>query len=144
MEVDPLDYIEKHSPEFIEMASSYHRMERLSNPDGYGKRTGDCGDTVEIFLTITNNTIECVSIQVDGCLNTVATANTVAHMTEGKTIEEAWDITPEKVADYLKTLEPDHFHCAELAVGAFCLALVNYRDLKKNSWKKSYMATPKP
>lgn len=139
MSADPLEFIEHHSPEFIEMASDYHRMERLAHPDGYGKRTGDCGDTVEMFLTIRDDgVIETVSIQVDGCLNTVATANTVAFMSEGKTVEEAWDITPEKVADYLKTLEEDHFHCAELAVGAFCLALVNHRDMKQNSWKKSY------
>ena len=134
-----LEFLEKHSPEFIEMASNYDRFERLSNPDGYGKRTGDCGDTVEIFLTVDkDNRIEHVSIQVDGCLNTVATANTVAHLTEGKTVEDAWDISPEKVFEYLKTLEEDHFHCAELAVGAFFLALVNHRELKKNSWKKSY------
>jgi nitrogen fixation NifU-like protein len=145
MDGNPLDFMDRHSPEFIEMASSYERMERLSNPDGYGKRTGDCGDTVEIFLTISpDNVIENVSIQVDGCLNTVATANTVAVMSEGKTVEEAWDITPEKVAGYLKTLEEDHFHCAELAVGAFCLALVNHRELKQKSWKKSYGNTSRP
>lgn len=139
MGADPLEFIEHHSPEFIEMASDYHRMERLAHPDGYGKRTGDCGDTVEMFITVRGDgVIDTVSIQVDGCLNTMATANTVAFMSEGKTVEEAWDITPEKVADYLKTLEEDHFHCAELAVGAFCLALVNYRDLKQNRWKKSY------
>jgi nitrogen fixation protein NifU and related proteins len=139
MEQQELDFFDKHSTEYIEMAYDYHRFERLSHPDGYGKRIGECGDTIEIFLTIGDgDRIEGVSIQVDGCLNTVATANTVAHLSEGKSVDDAWDITPEKVADYLKTLEEDHFHCAELAVGAFCLALVNYKDLKKNPWKKSY------
>jgi nitrogen fixation NifU-like protein len=139
MSESAMEYFEKHSPEFIEMASNYDRMERLENPDGYGKRTGDCGDTVELFLTVdVEKRIEYVSIQVDGCLNTVATANTVAHMVEGRSVDEAWDITPEKVAGYLKTLEEDHFHCAELAVGALFLALVNYRELSKNSWKKTY------
>lgn len=139
MEKNELDFLDRHSAEFLEMAYNYHRFERIEQPDGYGKRTGDCGDTVEMFLTIgTNERIETVSIQVEGCLNTVATANTVAHFSEGRTVEEAWDITPEKVFNYLKTLEDDHFHCAELAVGAFCLALVNYRDLKTKPWKKSY------
>ncbi|MBU1171716.1 MAG: iron-sulfur cluster assembly scaffold protein [Proteobacteria bacterium] len=139
MDKNELDFLDRHSPEFIEMAYDYKRLERLDHPDGYGKRTGDCGDTVEIFLTVDQqDRIESVSIQVDGCLNTVATANTVAHLSEGRTVDQAWDITPEKVADYLKTLEEDHFHCAELAVGAFCLALVNYKDLKKKPWKKTY------
>lgn len=139
MEEQGLDFFDKHSTEFLEMAYDYHRFERLTHPDGYGKRTGECGDTIEMFLTVDKqDRINAVAIQVDGCLNTVATANAVAFLSEGRTVEEAWDITPEKVADYLKTLEEDHFHCAELAVGAFCLALVNYKDLKKKPWKKSY------
>lgn len=139
MDDNTLDFLDHHSPEFIEMAYDYSRMEKITAPDAYGKRTGDCGDTIEMFLQIsTDEIIEHVSISVDGCINTVATANTVAIMTEGKHIDIAWEVTPEKIFDYLKTLEEDHFHCAELAVGAFFLALTNYRQLKKKSWKKSY------
>ena len=116
------NFLEHHSDQFIEMAYSYERFERVEDPDGYGKRVGDCGDTVEMFVTVEKEHLKHVSIQIDGCLNTVACANTVASLTEGKALEEAWEITPEKVADFLKTLEEDHFHCAELSVGAFFLA----------------------
>jgi nitrogen fixation NifU-like protein len=34
------------------MAFRHDRREAIEHPDGYGKRTGDCGDTVEMFLTI--------------------------------------------------------------------------------------------
>lgn len=139
MDDNTFDFLDHHSAEFIEMAYDYSRMEKITTPDAYGKRTGDCGDTIEMFLQISSDEIiEHVAISVDGCINTVATANTVAIMTEGKHIDLAWDITPEKIFDYLKTLEEDHFHCAELAVGAFFLALTNYRQLKNKSWKKSY------
>ena len=139
MNDNTFDFLDHHSPEFIEMAYNYSRMERITTPDAYGKRVGDCGDTIEMFLQISNDDIiQNVSISVDGCVNTVATANTVALMTEGRHIDLAWEITPEKVFSYLKTLEEDHFHCAELAVGAFFLALTNYRQLKQKTWKKSY------
>lgn len=139
MEDNTLDFLDDHSPEFIEMAYDYSRMERVTSPDAYGKRTGDCGDTIEMYLKINPEAIiEHVSINVDGCINTIATANTVAVMTEGKSVDEAWEITPEKIFDYLKTLDEEHFHCAELAVGAFFLALTNYRQLKEKSWKKTY------
>lgn len=139
MENKDYEFMSGHSDEYIEMASDYSRFERLENPDGYGKRTGVCGDTIEIFLTVDENEcIECVSIQVEGCLNTVATANTVARLTEGRTVDEAWGITAEKVAGYLKTLEEDHFHCAELAVGAFYLSLVNYKQTKNKPWTRPY------
>lgn len=140
MDQQAIDFIENHSPEFIEMAFNYDRVEKLDSPDGYGRKTGDCGDTVEYFLVVdkSTDTINRVSLNIDGCVNTLACSNTVAMMTEGKTIADAWDLTPEAIADYLKTLEEDHFHCAELSAGAFFLALSNYWELKKNSWKKQY------
>ena len=79
----------------------------IKRPDGYGKRTGDC-------------------------------ANTVAELTEGKKVEAAWEITPENVIDYLETLPPENHHCAELAVGAFYLALSNYQEIQRDPWKKRY------
>lgn len=138
MEHHEQSFLDTHSDEYIEMAYSYERLERVENPDGYGKRVGDCGDTVEMFLTIDGGIITHVSIQVDGCMNTIACANTVAIMTEGHPVDEAWEVTPEKVADYLKTLDENHFHCAELSVGAFFLALNDYRMKNRNGWKKNY------
>ena len=44
----------------------------------------------------------------------------------------------EDVIDFLETLAAENFHCAELAVGAFYLALSNYQELNRNSWKKPY------
>jgi len=61
-------------------------------------------------------------------LNTNACANTVARLGEGKSLEGAWEITPEMIIEYLETLPSHETHCAELAVGAFYLALSGYRD----------------
>lgn len=139
MDNNTLDFLDHHSPEFIEMAYDYSRIEKPAESNAYGKRTGECGDTIEMFLTISeDDIIQFVSIHIDGCINTMATANTVAFLTEGRHIDLAWEITPETVADYLKTLDEDHFHCAELAVGALFLALTNYKQYKKNKWKKLY------
>ena len=103
-------------------------MERVQHPNGYGKRIGDCGDTIEFFLTCRGNRLMQVAFQVEGCLNTVACCNTIVSMCQGSTLDQAWEITPEQVIDFLKTLPEDHFHCAQLAVGAFYLALA---DIKK-------------
>jgi hypothetical protein len=37
---------------FLEMAFRTDRRERLEKPDGYGKKTGNCGDTVEFFINL--------------------------------------------------------------------------------------------
>ncbi len=97
--------------------------DRPDHPDGYGTRTGECGDTVAMFLKGDKAMIRSVSFDIKGCINTVACCHTVAHLATGRSPEEAWDIDPEQVIDFLETLEPAYHHCAELAVGAFYLAL---------------------
>ena len=69
----------------------------------------------------------------------IACANTVAEMAEGREVDDAWDITPDDVIAYLETQPPGNAHCAELAAGALHLALVNYRELKRQPWKKLYV-----
>ena len=120
------------------MALRTDHHESINQPDGYGKKIGDCSDTIEIFLTVDRERIQCVSYRLDGCIHTNACANTVVEMVTGRTVEEAWDVTPEDVAAYLETLPQDHFHCAELAVGALYLALADYRRMQKTPWQKVY------
>lgn len=136
-----LNFWQDHSDSFLKMAFQTDKRERIERPDGYGKKTGVCGDTVEIFLTVFNGYIQTVSINTEGCLNTNACANTVALLSEGKTIEEAWEITPETVADYLKTLPSDHAHCAELAIGSLYLALSDFQNTRRNPSQKLHKKT---
>jgi len=110
----------------------------LERADGYGKRTGECGDTIEFFLIINKGIIDSITFDTDGCMNTNACANTVAMLLEGKTVEKAWEITPQHLANYLETLPQDEYHCAELAVGAMYLALSNYGETSREPWKKAY------
>ncbi len=51
----------------LEMAFRTDRRIRMPNPDGYGKHTGSCGDSVEMFLTVKNDHIQAVSYEIDGC-----------------------------------------------------------------------------
>jgi len=132
------DFWNKHSEHYLEMAFRTDRCEIVTHPDGHGKNTGECGDTIEIFLTVVNNRIQWVAFDTDGCINTRACANTVAELVEKKTLKDAWKITTEDVISYLETLPKESFHCAELAVGALYLALTNARMTSRDAWKKLY------
>ena len=113
-----------HSRNFLEMAYRTDKQEVLYDYSYTGKNTGECGDMVEMYLGIDeNNMIETVTYNVEGCLNTNACANTISFLAEGKHIDEAWEITPQTVIDFLETLPPANHHCAELAVGALYKAL---------------------
>ena len=132
------DIWQTHSLKFLEMAFRADRQEKLQHADGHGRKTGDCGDTVEFFLILKQDRIKSLSYAINGCINTNACANALIELVEGKTMDEAWEIDPEDVSDYLESLPEDHFHCAELAVGAFYLALADARDKQKSPWKKMY------
>jgi nitrogen fixation NifU-like protein len=129
---------QSHSMKFLESAFRSDRQEKIAQWDGHGKRTGDCGDTIEFFLIIKEDQIETVSYALNGCLNTNACANAIIDLLEGKSTAQAWDLTPEEVADYLESLPEDHFHCAQLATGALYLALADAREKQKSPWKKLY------
>ena len=120
------------------MAFRTDRCERMRAPDGYGKRIGTCGDTVELFLKVVDSRIQGVSFVVDGCVNTAACCNTVAQLVEGRRVPDAWKLTPESVEEYLETLPLDHRHCAELSVGALYLALSDYQKNNRTGWKTLY------
>lgn len=133
------DFWQDHSRRFLTAALSPDRTYRMENPDGYGKRTGSCGDTVEIFLHMENGRIHSASFNTNGCINTSACAFTVCEMAEGLDPEKAWAIDAGRVEKALETLPPDHFHCAELATGALYLALARLEETRKNPWKKAYL-----
>lgn len=140
MEEKHADFRQHHSRQFLKMALGSDRHAKIENPDGYGKHARGCGDTVEFFLSVRSRHIRTISIATQGCLNTNACANALAHMAEGKTIEDAWQLTPEDVVAFLETLPEAEIHCAELAVGAFYRALANYCEMQRSPWKKPYCA----
>lgn len=115
--------LKNHSLNYIQMALSTDNIEKIEHPDGYGKQTGKCGDTIEFFILKKGKNIDTVSFIINGCLNTMACGNAVVRLARGKTIEFAWEIKSEHVIAFLGTLPADHHHCAELAVGAFYHAL---------------------
>jgi nitrogen fixation protein NifU and related proteins len=120
-----LDFWQKHSLSFLEMALRADKRERLRPASGHGLAQGACGDTVEIFIQVRDDCIGGASFETDGCLYTIACANTVVHLVEGKSLQYAQNLEPESIHGFLQTLPQEEFHCAELAVEALRMALAN-------------------
>ncbi len=129
---------QSHSMKFLEMAFRADRQETLHHSDGHGKKTGACGDTIEFFLMINEDRIETISYALNGCINTNACANAIVELIEGKKLNAAWELNPEDVSAFLESLPEDHFHCAELAVGALYLAMADAHEKQRAPWKKMY------
>jgi nitrogen fixation NifU-like protein len=123
----PFDYWQDHSETFLIMANRWDKQKTVDRPDGYGQKTGDCGDTVTVYLSIKDGVIVEINYELQGCTNTNACCNALAALAEQKKVEQAWEITPKDIIDLLETLPVDHHHCAELTIGTFYLALADWR-----------------
>ncbi len=99
-------------------------MERLRNPrnvgvienaDGFGHR-GDASDgfDVELYIKVRDNTITDARFKAFGCAATIATVSMVSEMLEGRSIEQALDISDREIAEALDGLPPSRMHSAEL------------------------------
>lgn len=105
----------------------------IENPDGYGKvGSPTCGDVMEIFLKIEDETIVDVKFRTFGCASAIATSSMSTEMIMGKKVEEALALTNKAVAQALDGLPPAKMHCSVLAEEAIKEAIENYLE-KKNS-----------
>lgn len=103
----------------------------IDNPDSHARITGVCGDTIEMFLSIRDGTVQDIKFTTDGCGFTVACAHYVSRTAKGKTIEEALAIEPDDVDRYFEGLPEENKHCAKLAVMTLRALLEAYQSKTK-------------
>ena len=113
----------------------------IENPQGYGKVTGSCGDTVSIFLRIINGKIIDARFTTDGCATTVAAGCMACELAIGGTLKEAFAITKEVILDQLDGLPEESTHCAVLASDTLKEALTDSLASKNQPWKSLYKST---
>ena len=104
---------------------------RIDKPDSYVSVTGICGDTIEMFLNVTDGRINDLKFVTDGCGFTIACASYVTRMAVGRTVEGALLIRPENVDNYFGGLPEEHKHCAKLSVMTLEAVIENYRGKSK-------------
>lgn len=91
------------------------RPERFS---AESRVTGDCGDTVAIYLVVNNDQVQDCRFESDGCGPSQACAAVACLLAVGSSVEEAASIPVDAVLERLPDLPEDHEHCANLAVKA--------------------------
>ena len=101
-------------------------MGSMDNPDGYGRVTGTCGDTMQIFLKFENDRIKEASFQTDGCGSSTVCGSFAAEMSIGKDPDELLEITGETILEELGGLPEEDRHCAFLAAETLQEALNDY------------------
>ncbi len=123
---------------FLAHALTPHNVGLLPNPEGHAKPQGVCGDSIELFLRISGQTISEARFLTDGCLHTVACGSALTQMISGRGLDKAGQVSAGDIEAQLGGLPKDHRHCAALAVAALRSALRDYYKKKQAPWKGLY------
>ncbi|HNS14064.1 MAG TPA: iron-sulfur cluster assembly scaffold protein [Syntrophorhabdaceae bacterium] len=105
-------------------------MHPMENPDGYGRITGPCGDTMEIFLRFEKGKVSKASFQTDGCGPSIVCGSLAAELALGKQPDEIRKITNETILETIGGLPEESRHCALLAANTLREAVDRYTKQK--------------
>lgn len=105
---------------------SPHNMGRLNDPDGSAWIQGLCGDTMEMYLVIENDTIKNALFATDGCNASRACGSAAARLASGKSLKEVLRLSPADVLDVWTDIPQGNVHCAILAINTLHKAVADY------------------
>lgn len=86
-----------------------------------------CGDQMKMFLRIEGDKIVDVRWKTYGCASAIASTSALSELAKGRTLDEALQIGPAEIAEFLGGLPKHKFHCSVLGHEALAEAIKNYR-----------------
>jgi len=129
-----------YSEKVMEHFKNPRNVGEIENPDGIG-HVGNpvCGDIMELYIKVKNNTIVDAKFKTFGCGAAIATSSMVTEMVKGKSISDALAISNRAVAEALGGLPPIKMHCSVLAEEALRSAIEDYiaKNKRRDNESKS-------
>lgn len=127
-----------YSETVVDHAMNPRNLGAMENADGFARITGSCGDTMEIWIRVKDDTIVGSTFMTDGCGTSAAAGSMVTEVARGKKIGEAQRISQQDVLAALGGLPDESQHCALLAADTLKAAIRDHIAMKKEPWKKAY------
>jgi nitrogen fixation NifU-like protein len=127
-----------YTEKVIEHFLNPRNLDQLQAPDGFGRVTGSCGDTMEIYLKTKNGKVTNATFWTDGCGPSIASGSMVTELAKGKSIAAALKISQNDVLNALGGLPEESLHCALLAANTLREAIKDYLIFKNEPWKRAY------
>ena len=100
-----MDKFPDDEKKFLEKVNQYYG--RMDDPTCSAFLKGPCGDSMEFYLVIENETVTDVKVYSDGCGATQACAVIAADLAYRKTINGVLSISPAEIIRTLKVLNED-------------------------------------
>ena len=110
---------------FIRHVNMPSNQGAIEAPSGRAVGVGQCGDSVEVTLQVESECIRNIRYLPRGCAFTIACSSAMSELAQGRTLEQALEISPQEVESELGGLPEDHRHCARLAVNTLGEAIAD-------------------
>ena len=127
-----------YSETSIDHAMNPRNVGSTADANGFGRVTGSCGDTMEIWLKVKNGTVTEATFSTDGCGTAIASGNMATELAKGRSIPKVLRISQQDVLKALGGLPEESAHCALLAANTLKEAIKDYMTFKKEPWKRAY------
>jgi len=110
-----------------------HNQGKIENPSGVGIVGNPvCGDLMKIYIKVKKENkreiIKEIKFETLGCASAIATSSMITDLAKGKTLDEAFKISRDDVAEALEGLPLIKMHCSNLAADGLKEAIKNYRQ----------------
>jgi len=123
----------QYSDKVLDHFKNPRNVGEIENPDGLGQVGNPvCGDLMWIYIKVGKNDkdqeiIEDIKFKTFGCGSAISTSSMITEMVKGMTLDDAYKVSRQDVADELEGLPPIKMHCSNLAADALKAAIDNYR-----------------
>jgi len=134
METQTTEYNQKVIEHFL----NPRNIGEIPNADGYAK-IGDptCGDYIEVWILVHNDTIIDFKYKVFGCWGAISTTSVVSELAIGKSLKEAIRLTDDDVVQELGGIPAEKQHCSLLGIQGLRTAIADFL-IKDNHQKYSW------
>lgn len=100
----------------------------IADPSGRAiVRSAYDSDTVLMTLQIENGVIQDVKFKCMGCAVAIACSSAATELVRGKSVDDAYEISKQRVSDYLGGIPEQKMLCSNLAPEAIRQAIDNWR-----------------
>ncbi len=126
----------EYSDKVLEHFRNPRNVGVIEDADGVGKVTSPvCGDIMELYIKVKDNRIVDVKFQTFGCAAAIASSSVLTELIKGKTIDEALNLTNDRIVKALDGLPDEKIHCSVLAEDGVKNAIEDYKLRQKTTDK---------
>jgi nitrogen fixation protein NifU and related proteins len=123
-----------YSDQVLDHFMNPRNVGEIEGADGVGEVGNPvCGDMMRFSIKVEDGKIADVKYKTFGCGAAIAVSSMVSELAMGRTLEEAKQLTREKVAEELGGLPPNKMHCSNLGAEALLEAITDYEKKQQEA-----------